>query len=553
MMAEAGLLVLQDQFICSVCLDTMRDPASVPCGHNFCMKCITNYWDRTGESGCPQCREIFTPRPVLRKNTLLSEVIEQFKTTGLGLPSSENYPVESECDFCTEKKSRAVKSCLTCLVSFCEKHIQPHYEKALLKNHKLVDPAVNLQQKLCTKHEKPMDLFCRDDQTCICYVCFATEHRSHDATTPETERAEKQNDVDTKLCEVREGILERSLKIQEMKESLGSIKLSADQEALEVENSFASLIHCIEDTRSNVMDRIRELEKMEITKTEEVMEQLEREIEELKSRDAELTRLSETNDHIHFLQTFPFISVLTENEDSLQVTVTKDFSTEDLRKQVSQLTENLLKISQWNFSKITKTTPVYVMVPPEPQKREDFLKYSCSLTLDPRTANRHLHLFSGNRKATWKSRTLLHLHHPERFDCYSQVLCREGFFNTRCYWEVEWSRTVTIAVSYKSIRRKGKEDECRLGYNDKSWGLSCSSTFYRALHSNWECRISAPRCSRIGVYLDCVSGCLSFYSISETMNLLHKFQTNFTEPVYPGFRVHKGDSESKCDSSITIC
>ncbi|XP_039609004.1 E3 ubiquitin/ISG15 ligase TRIM25-like [Polypterus senegalus] len=164
-MAEAQLFVSQDEFNCSVCQDILNDPVSLHCGHSFCLNCLKDYWDQSQECRCPQCRHIFMLRPELHINTLLNEVIKKLKKTALSSshpPPSQNYagPGEVECDICAGKKFRAVKSCLTCMASYCQTHLQPHYEGDALKHHKLVDPDGNLKEKLCEKHQKSLELFC---------------------------------------------------------------------------------------------------------------------------------------------------------------------------------------------------------------------------------------------------------------------------------------------------------------------------------------------------------------------------------------------------------
>ncbi|XP_058872393.1 tripartite motif-containing protein 16-like [Acipenser ruthenus] len=172
----------------------------------------------------------------------------------------------------------------------------------------------------------------------------------------------------------------------------------------------------------------------------------------------------------------------------------------------------------------------------------------CQLTLDPNTAHRKLSLSDGNRKVTRKVETQPYPAHPERFDTYSQVLCREGLSGTRCYWEVEWSGIgAFIGVTYKGISRQGGGGSCILGYKDKSWSLFCSGSGYSAWHNNNHTAITAPRYPKIGVYLDFNAGTLSFYGVSDTVTLLHRFQTTFTEPLYPGFRIND------YDSPVTVC
>ncbi|XP_076145414.1 NACHT, LRR and PYD domains-containing protein 12-like isoform X5 [Alosa pseudoharengus] len=185
--------------------------------------------------------------------------------------------------------------------------------------------------------------------------------------------------------------------------------------------------------------------------------------------------------------------------------------------------------------------------------KPELRKYACELTLDPNTANRELSLSEGNRKVTHGSEQQPYPDHPERFDYYSQVLCREGQ-SGRCYWEAEWSGGdgVDIAVAYKSMQRKGRTGEsssCVFGRNAKSWRLDCSSNRYSVWHNYKKTAIPAPssRSSRVGVYLDWPAGTLSFYSVSShTLTHLHTFHSTFTEPLYPGFYVYYNSSVSLC-------
>uniref|UniRef100_A0A674AAK9 B30.2/SPRY domain-containing protein n=2 Tax=Salmo trutta TaxID=8032 RepID=A0A674AAK9_SALTR len=173
--------------------------------------------------------------------------------------------------------------------------------------------------------------------------------------------------------------------------------------------------------------------------------------------------------------------------------------------------------------------------------------YVCDLTLDLNTVNRLLSLSEENRKVTWRREEQPYPDHPERFEVCGQVLCREGLTGS-CYWEVEWSGGALIGVTYKGISRRGGGKDCWLGYNDKSWSLFCSDNSYSARHNNNPTTIDVPSSSshRVGVYLDWPAGTLSFYrASSDTLTHLITFTSTFTEPLYPGFRVHYvGDSVS---------
>uniref|UniRef100_A0A8C9TD86 NACHT, LRR and PYD domains-containing protein 3-like n=3 Tax=Scleropages formosus TaxID=113540 RepID=A0A8C9TD86_SCLFO len=182
--------------------------------------------------------------------------------------------------------------------------------------------------------------------------------------------------------------------------------------------------------------------------------------------------------------------------------------------------------------------------------RPGLLKYWCQLTLDPNTANGDLYLSEGNRKVTWSEKKQTYPDHPDRFHYWSHVLCVESM-SGRCYWEVEWTGSAAeIGVTYKGISRKGDREDCRLGKNNNSWALICYGGSYSVWHNNKHTDIPVlPPSPRVGVCVDCVSGTLSFYSVSSGgLTLLYRFTSTFTEPLYPVFRVYySGSSVSLCD------
>ncbi len=163
--------------------------------------------------------------------------------------------------------------------------------------------------------------------------------------------------------------------------------------------------------------------------------------------------------------------------------------------------------------------------------------------------NKHLRLSENNREITYTRTDQSYADHPDRFDVYHQVLCRESVCG-RCYWELEWSgdNGVFISVSYKSISRKGRGNECGFGNNDQSWSLICTPSSYSFRHNKIQTDLSVESTSRrIGVFVDHGAGTLSFYSVSDTMSLIHTVQTTFTQTLYPGFWVYlRGSSVKLC-------
>uniref|UniRef100_A0A667YEW6 Uncharacterized protein n=1 Tax=Myripristis murdjan TaxID=586833 RepID=A0A667YEW6_9TELE len=230
-MASACSLLSEEQFLCSVCLDVFTEPVSTPCGHNFCKACITKCWDNNDKCECPMCKKTFVNRPDLFVNTLVSEMAAQFRKSVDVKAASSNIqqqkpvkPVEVPCDFCPGTKLKALKSCLVCLTSYCETHLEPHQRVAALKRHKLIDPVENLEDRMCKKHDKMLDLFCRTDQLCVCVMC--TEHKTHDTVPLEEEYEEMKAQLEKKKSEVQKMIQERQEKVEEMKASLKLLRSS---------------------------------------------------------------------------------------------------------------------------------------------------------------------------------------------------------------------------------------------------------------------------------------------------------------------------------------
>ncbi|XP_072512709.1 NLR family CARD domain-containing protein 3-like [Salminus brasiliensis] len=177
-------------------------------------------------------------------------------------------------------------------------------------------------------------------------------------------------------------------------------------------------------------------------------------------------------------------------------------------------------------------------------------KYACDLTLDPNTAHTRLSLSEGNRKAVCGEKHQPYPDHPERFEVFEQVLSREHLAG-RCYFEAEWSGPDVLMAVTSDIRRKGVNEDCGFGRNDTSWSLICSENGYSILHNMKSTAVAAlpSHAKRVGVYVDCLAGTLSFYSVSSdthTLTHLHTFNTTFTEPLYAGFRVWSGSSVCVC-------
>ncbi|XP_048015958.1 tripartite motif-containing protein 16-like [Megalobrama amblycephala] len=282
---------------------------------------------------------------------------------------------------------------------------------------------------------------------------------------------------------------------------------------------------------TEIKEQIRAQEKTEIDRAEELHKHLDQELTELRKRQAEIEKLLITDD-----QSCQSVCVLPSFEDVPSFTQHTHLSFKDIS--ISVFREVLEDVYQEQTARITReVSNVHVA-----KTQNDFLQYFCELHLDLNTANKNLKLSENNSKISGLDEVQQYPDHPERFDEFPNILCREGLYG-RCYWEVECSGdNCAVAVCYKRIRRKGNRNDCRLGFNKISWRLSYCLQNFSFIHAKAEVLIPIVRSSRIGVYLDHRAGTLSFYSVSDTMTLLHRVQTTFTEPLYPAFGVGEGSS-----------
>ncbi|KAM6948643.1 tripartite motif-containing protein 16-like [Aplochiton taeniatus] len=527
MASTTTISVEQDQFSCPVCLDVLKDPVTIPCGHSYCLDCIEDYWSRNNNEGvysCPQCRLTFKPRPGLSRNTVLAEVVEKFRGTAVRAALPQQFIRAGEvvkCSVCIGNSNRAVKSCLVCVESYCKTHLRVHEARFHGKAHKLITALGQLRDKICPYHEKVLRIYCRTDKQFVCSQCAKDRHTGHDTLSVVDERAAQQKKLEDTFLRSIEKMKDTE---KELKNVVRYIKHSADVAIEDSERIFSKLARSVEKQRFEVREIIQAQEKAAVSQAEELLKQLEKDMAELRMRDAELERLSIVEDHILFLQRCKSFHLPSKVVDLPHIDDHPYSMPRTVRDALVDLKDRLDAVCEREIARL-------------PNRNYN------DITLDANTANRYLFLTDGRRMATTVAEAQLYPDHLERFTSWAQVLCREGMAG-RCYWEVEWdgTRGVSIGVCYRGMKRQGGESDSKLGHNAKSWSLDCSPSACSFHHDKDSVLMAGPCASRVGVYLDFSGGTLSFYSISGSTRLLHRVRTTFTQPLYPGFWVGLGST-----------
>ncbi|XP_073328061.1 E3 ubiquitin-protein ligase TRIM21-like isoform X2 [Pagrus major] len=513
-MSAASCLLTEDQFLCSICLDVFTDPVAIPCGHNFCKTCITQHWDKNVRCQCPNCKEVFSTRPELWVNTFISEIAAHSSEQQVSKPG------EVPCDVCTGTKLKALKSCLVCLASYCETHLEPHLTMSGLKRHQLIDPVENLESRMCTKHDKLLELFCKTDQMCVCMLCTVLDHKTHDVVPLKEEYEGKKAELGKRDTEIQQMIQERRLKIEEMKRSVELSKKDADREIAAGVQVFSALKESVERSQAELIDTIKEKQRETEKQAEGFTKELEQEISELEKRSSEVEQLSSSKENIFVVfQGSPSLNTAPPTKDWTGVSIRPPSYEGTVVRAVNQLEETLNK----QMKKLLEAELKRVQ------------QYAVDVTLNPDTAHPKLKL-SDDGKEVHNTNVKKNLpDNPERFDYCANVLAKQSFSSGRFYYEVQVKGKTNwdLGVARESINRKG---QITATPQDGYWMIFLrNENEFKALadppvHLSLKCQ---PE--KVGVFVDYEEGLVSFYDV-DAAALIYSFTgCCFTQKLYPLF------------------
>ncbi|XP_058258692.1 E3 ubiquitin/ISG15 ligase TRIM25 isoform X2 [Hemibagrus wyckioides] len=384
-----GRLWTEEQFNCPVCLDLPNEPVTIPCGHSYCMACITDYWDserkKTGSCSCPECRQTFDPRPTVCRNTMLAEAVEQLRLGNLSSTARESIrnarraadsasergarerkavtkqlPASSvPCDRCMEPRA-AVKTCLTCMASFCESHLKPHQTQAKLKSHELIVPTGDLTQKICPEHKYLQEFYCRSCQVYICWLCTSNQHKDHESVSTQAERIEKQKTLLAVQAENLQKLQERERELKDTKKVLETLKCSSDTVSEETDKVLCELQHSVQRMADLIQQVMSSSGQEKINEAQQLVDKLEKEISQLRTKDSDLKELVTCQDNIYFLKTYHCLCSPELSELS-GFTVNLDASFDPVRNIILDLREKVESMCNQELDKINKT--VYNTMP----------------------------------------------------------------------------------------------------------------------------------------------------------------------------------------------
>ncbi|XP_074871089.1 E3 ubiquitin-protein ligase TRIM47 isoform X2 [Carettochelys insculpta] len=545
-------------FGCPICLDTLKDPVTLPCGHNFCLGCLGAHRQRPGPAGggqgasrCPLCQEPFPAGLQLRKNHTLCELLQLRRPRSPMAPAPpgqespapprgapqrrepELAPAEEVlCDVCSEgERAKAAQSCLVCLASFCPAHLQPHLRSPAFQAHRLAPPLRRIEDSLCKLHLRPLESFCRTDQACICQLCRAQEHRSHEVVAVEEEREHKEAQRPKILSCVENQLDELGVTVAQTRKTVELIKSAAQKEEEEVSRLFDEASRALVTFQKEVTGFIKDGECSMLAEAEEDLRRKEEHRAKLAQCRQNLERVLST-DTIYFLQEFQALKIAAEEKSSLCPSFPKELSFTKSSQAVRAVKELLVTAckNQWDhLLGRGYEEPGLLEMPedaePQPsdksnnpaclETRDYFLKFAFIIDLDSDTADKFLQLF-GTKGAKRVLNPIAYPESPTRFINCEQVLGKNLMNRGSYYWEVEiidgW---VSIGVIAEDFNPREFYDRGRLGRNEKSCCLQWNGQNYVAWFGGFESVINQPFFHTIGVYLEYSEKALTFYGVRD--------------------------------------
>ncbi|KAM3846369.1 E3 ubiquitin-protein ligase TRIM47-like isoform 4-T4 [Vipera latastei] len=530
-MQKIGFLFLEDNIVCPICLEVFRDPVTTACGHNFCMNCLQVYWEHLALIGeqpyCPECREPLNSTPQLRKNITLGEIAMRFaqeeSQDPQKLASFKNVP----CDFCFPRKLKAIKSCLQCIASLCDNHIQSHYTDKIFKNHQLVEPLSDLKGSMCLKHRKLLDLFCKEEGKFICQICVREEHKNHEVISLKQERSKKEVEIQRIHASVENQVLMLAEDRQKHRARVNYLMKVVQNARDEVSWAFTEIIKEFKRLQTKVIDFIDQEEKSALLDMGNCIQRRHEQLADLKKQKLWLTNLMDDPSDFQFLQDFPKIKAISDCSEALIGLKCEELTSfVGIKQTLSDLKSQSSTIGLCFINKILQ-------------------KDYCILNFDATTANEELFLFKETHSVLNMGILLDTYSKPTPgFNHWPQLLGTRSLCEGCHYWEAEISNGwLCLGVAYSYRHRT--EKSCMLyliGRNNYSWCLEWDSVNFSVWHNNMQTVLHGDYYKTIGVLLDYAAGSLTFYGITSSINLIYRFLTTFTEPLYPAAMVSSGTS-----------
>ncbi|XP_073669782.1 nuclear factor 7, brain-like [Paramisgurnus dabryanus] len=491
-------------FKCTICKKLFENPVILSCIHAFCKSCLN-------QTFCKSCLN----QPVDMSNPkcpLCLEALERARMVELSLYTGKSG--EIPCDNCEKKQMfRAVKSCSTCLLSYCEHHLKPHQSMERLRGHKLVKPVERWNKRVCGVHGRPLDLYSTRDKRCICALCVKP---GVDVIPVETERKRREAKQQTTIVQSESMISQGRNKLKENDQSLFySSQDEINREQTEIREVFSAVMDIVRRAEKELIapleDRRRSLEREMEEKTQKIQEDL----EEYKNIINHLNQTQNEEDDILFLQSYPSVPAEFRDDRGVSIDTEPNFCsmrniTTPVLTSIRNRLENLCFI--------------------ELRRIQRFL---VDVTLDEETAYPALEVSQDGKTVRGKANAHDSLGRPKQF--MSGILGKLQITTGKAFWLVEVGQKTgwKLGVVRENANRTGKVSyKPSEGY----WVIVfCGPNTYGAYEENPIQLHLSTKPQKVGVFVDYENALISFYNMDDLSHIYTFTQCRFNGTIRPYF------------------
>ncbi|XP_052090170.1 tripartite motif-containing protein 45-like [Mytilus californianus] len=293
-----------DLLMCTICLETFKQPKYLPCLHTFCESCLSTYIVSTVKEEKPEGFKC----PVCRRLVPVGDSKENPDTWARTLPGNHFVvslidrramkKAEKFCDACSSKSvsKEAILWCTVCEEAYCETCEANHKTFKATRNHKIIpikdineDKSISIVYAFvtCDEHpDKTIEIYCKDHSQPCCTVCATVHHR----------KCEHVVTIDKAITGVKESTKAQKVmkKLEETSNKLEGIIQNRHQNT----TNFKKEIDVVEVEIANMRKKLNEkLDKVENEIREEVNNTRKSNLLKLSEESTELSALKSTFDH----------------------------------------------------------------------------------------------------------------------------------------------------------------------------------------------------------------------------------------------------------------
>lgn len=340
----------EESFACSVCLETLKEPITLTCGHSYCLGCIENHWDKEDDKGqysCPQCRQLFAPRPSVAKNNLLAQAMEKLRTNSLKQSAMVGI-------YSAEAANQS-----TMVGIYSAEPAAPVYLDVLPdsgpRKGSVYPKLPSVESRLCPQHKQPLDLFCHEDKECVCVMCCQEGHTGHRVVEPQEERRDRQKELVQMQAEVHKRIQETERTIMEIPHTARQQKALLQALQKECSDVFPELVKSLNLTGAQVGELVHAREMVFDGQVEGLVKRLEQDLAQLRHKNEELGRLAYMQDNISFLKNFLIMEPLGQTGATGQSGISQEEGVvAPVRTVIKELQESVQNLCKDSLAKIVR-------------------------------------------------------------------------------------------------------------------------------------------------------------------------------------------------------